>query len=458
MRKNKTLFCLAKMILSLALAATVMLSSGTVAKAALLGIDVSRWQGAIDWTAVPSIGVSFTFIRVGTTKGGIDPYFAANVQGAQAAGLRTGVYIYSYADSVEGAINEALLVLQWIEGYSINFPVAFDIEDDVQKKLDPATITAMCNAFCDVIASAGYHPIVYTYKNFYLNRMTPELRYDLWIAQWGDHCDVPGFSIWQASSEGAIPGIAGNVDIDYMFKDYPNLIIPAGFVKRGDDTYLYNNYRIQFGWANYDNKRYYMDAAGRMVTGWFHDGTGIHYLHPADGHMLTGYQNIENANYYFGADGMMQVGMLAIGGGIFYFDPATGTQQTGFIGDLTNRYYFNAFDGQMMTGLQPIDGRIYNFGTDGRMLFGWQKAGDTSLYFNPADGAMVTGLIPGADGVYGASQIDGHQLINEIALIDNVPRCFGADGRLVVNAAYTIGNATYLCDADGTARFVMPTP
>lgn len=518
MTKRRKLLGLAKAALSLTLAATIALSSTAVADAAALGIDVSKYQGAINWGAVPSSGVSYTFIKVGSTKSGIDPAFAANVAGAQAAGIRTGVYIYSYATSVEAAINEALLVLQWIEGYNINFPVAYDVEDKVQKGLDANTITAMCNAFCDVIASAGYHPIVYTGANFFRKNITPALRYDLWIAQYAKACEIPGPAIWQASETGTVAGVAGYVDINYMFKDYHNLIIPVGFAQRGDYVYFYNNYRLQFGWIDVAGLRYHMDTLGRMntswfadesgvyylapdghaligqnqigndrfyfdqmgriqggwitladnqyyydpsngcrmVTGWFLDETGRHYLLPEDGHLVKGYIGIDKSNYYFNEKGVMQTGMLKIGDGTFYFDPLTGAQQYGFIGDMTNRFYFNKADGQMLTGIQAIDGQTYYFGKDGKMLVGWQKIGDLTFYFNPADGTMFKGLIPGADGIYGTSQTDGHQLKNEAAIIDKVLRCFDTNGRLVVNAPYTIGAAIYVCDANGIAVLVTP--
>lgn len=518
MTKHKKSRRFLKTVFSLALAAALSLSSAIPAKAAALGIDVSKYQGAINWGAVPSSGVSYTFIKVGSTKSGIDPTFATNVVGAQSAGIRTGVYIYSYATSVEGAINEANLVLQWIANYNINFPVAYDIEDKVQAGLDPGTVTAMCNAFCDVIASAGYHPIVYTGANFYRRHMTPDLRYDIWIAQYGSSCSIPGHAIWQASYTGSVAGVAGNVDINYMKKDYHSLIIPVGFAQRGQYTYFYNNYRIQFGWVDFNNARYHMDALGhmntgwftdesgtyylavdghalvgqnqidkdrfyfdeagrmqcgwitiadnqyyydpfngcRMATGWFQDETGMHYLLPEDGRLLKGYQTIGKANYYFNEKGSMQVGMLKIGDGTFYFDPNTGMQQTGFIGDMTNRYYFNTADGRMVTGVQVIDGQVYDFDENGKMLVGWQKSGGLDFYFNPADGAMVKGLIPGLDGVYGTSPSDGHRLVNEAAVIDNVLRCFDANGRMVSGAPYTIGGAVYVCDANGVA--VLATP
>ena len=581
MTKHKKIFSLTKTVLSLVLAAALSLSSASVANAAALGIDVSKYQGSINWGAVPSSGVTYAFIRVGNTLRGLDPTFAANVAGAQAAGLRTGVYLYSYATSVEAAVAEAFLVLQWIDKYNINFPVTFDIEDKTQAGLDANTVTAMCNAFCDVIASAGYYPIVYTGANFYRKHITSALRYDVWIAQYANSCEIPGAAIWQASCTGSIPGISGPVDIDYMFKDYNSIILPLGFTQRGGSTYFYNNYRIQFGWVDFAGFRYHMDAFGRMNTGWFADETGtyylaadghavvgqnqidqdrfyfdelgrirsgwitvadnqyyydpnngcrmltgwfsdekgMHYLFPADGHlvkgsinidkkdylfsaegnmlvgwqtigdqkfffnpadgamlkgwlgditnryylspvdghMLTGVQVIDEQIYFFDKDGKMTVGWQTIGDQKFFFNPADGAMLKGWLGDITNRYYLSPVDGHMLTGVQVIDEQIYFFDKDGKMTVGWQTIGSQNFFFNPADGAMFKGLIPGIDGIYGTSQIDGHQLKNEAEVIDKVLRCFDANGRLVVNTPYVIGTAVYVCDANGVATLVTPS-
>ena len=106
-------------------------SSGAIAQ----GIDVSKHNGAVNWGKVASSGMKFTFIKVGSTKSGVDPQFAANITGAQAAGLKTGVYLYSYAVTPEQAAVEANLVLQWIEPYVVNYPIVFDIEDSCHKNL-----------------------------------------------------------------------------------------------------------------------------------------------------------------------------------------------------------------------------------------------------------------------------------------------------------------------------------
>ena len=115
------------------------------------GIDVSKYQGAINWQAVAQSGVSFAFIKVGSMKSGIDPYFNYNMLAAQQAGIKTGVYIYSYAKSVEEAAAEAQFVLNAIQNVQVSYPVVWDVEDNVQKSLSPETLSLMANTFCAMI-------------------------------------------------------------------------------------------------------------------------------------------------------------------------------------------------------------------------------------------------------------------------------------------------------------------
>ncbi len=184
------------------------------------GVDVSKYQGAIDWASVAAQGYSFTFIKIGSSKSGVDPMFVANMAGASAAGLRTGGYIYSYATTVEGAVAEATFAIAALESMPVSFPVAFDIEDDVQKGLTPAQQQEIVNAFCTVIENAGYYPMVYTNKNWFLTRLGPTV-YDQWVAQYADACDYPlAFTVWQATSNCTVAGIRGRVDGEYLYKDY----------------------------------------------------------------------------------------------------------------------------------------------------------------------------------------------------------------------------------------------
>ena len=166
-----------KKALALALAGIMAMAPVNYAQAAnagnaiAKGIDVSKHNGAIDWNSVASSGISFAFIKAGSTKSGVDPYFDANMRGAQNAGLKVGVYIYSYATNVEQAQNEANLMLEWLSNYTVSYPVVYDIEDSCQRGLSQEQLQAMINTFCSTIASAGYYPMVYSNKNWFNQRI-----------------------------------------------------------------------------------------------------------------------------------------------------------------------------------------------------------------------------------------------------------------------------------------------
>ena len=160
---HKRILCL---ILSVILAASVP-TTQTEAAVVAQGIDVSKWQGVINWAAVAQSGTSFAFIRVGTTKKGIDNTFYYNMLSAQAVGIKTGVYIYSYATNVEEAALEAQFVLNAIKDLPVSYPVVWDVEDDCQKAIPKETLTLMANTFCAIIEAEGYTPMVYSSASWF---------------------------------------------------------------------------------------------------------------------------------------------------------------------------------------------------------------------------------------------------------------------------------------------------
>ena len=164
MHMKKGIKELAKRTLALALTVTAIWTlqpaevhavnaSGNIAQ----GVDVSKHNGSVNWSQVAASGMKFAFIKAGSTNSGVDPNFDANIKGAAAAGLKTGVYVYSYATTPEAAQNEANLVLQWISNYTVNYPVVFDIEDKCHKNLSNQQLIDIINAFCTTIDAAGYH-------------------------------------------------------------------------------------------------------------------------------------------------------------------------------------------------------------------------------------------------------------------------------------------------------------
>jgi len=200
------------------------------------GIDVSRWQGTIDWNKVKAAGIDFAMIRAGYCgyAGNItqDPQFAANMKGAVTAGIDVGVYLYSYAKTASAAKTAAAELLELIAPYQLTYPVAFDIEDEINVAMGKAENTAICKAFLSTIAGAGYCPILYTSKNFAESSLTmSELPYDLWVA----HVDVAqttyagDYTMWQYSWTGSVAGISGDVDLNHGYKDYPAYIRELAF-------------------------------------------------------------------------------------------------------------------------------------------------------------------------------------------------------------------------------------
>ena len=162
------------------------LADGTVIEQVISrGIDVSRWQGNVNWAAVAADDVSF--VMLGTrSKGVVDPNFHTNVQGASAAGLKVGAYIYSLATTPEMARAEADFVLSLVKDYPISFPIAFDAEDSATLgTLPPAQVSEVINAFCQRIADAGYYPIVYANDYWLSNKIDlSNMHYDIWVARY----------------------------------------------------------------------------------------------------------------------------------------------------------------------------------------------------------------------------------------------------------------------------------
>jgi GH25 family lysozyme M1 (1,4-beta-N-acetylmuramidase) len=194
------------------------------------GIDVSKWNGTINWGEAKKDGVEFAIIREGYGKKDpkqVDKRFYDNYNGAKSAGIHTGVYHYSYADSVEDAVKEAQFCLENIQGLDIDFPIVFDIEDKEQLKLNNRQRTDIVKAFCNEIEKAGYYAMFYcnlNWLNNYLYKDELTSKYDLWLAHWNAPVPSVPCGIWQKSDCGHINGINGNVDIDIAYKDYTSII------------------------------------------------------------------------------------------------------------------------------------------------------------------------------------------------------------------------------------------
>ncbi|MBO4524112.1 MAG: glycoside hydrolase family 25 protein [Ruminococcus sp.] len=197
-----------------------------------LGVDISEFQGDIDWTQVKQAGIDFAFIRIGyrTYGDGIVTYdsaFQRNIEGAQAAGIKVGAYFYSQAITVEEAVDEADHVIDALAPYDINYPVVYDWEivHDAARtdSVSVETLADCCVAFCERIKDSGYTPMIYQNRETAMHKLDlPRIKdYDFWLAEYDEKpIYYYDFKIWQYSNTGRIPGIEGNVDLNICFKPY----------------------------------------------------------------------------------------------------------------------------------------------------------------------------------------------------------------------------------------------
>ena len=197
-----------------------------IAGASRLGIDVSAHQKEIDWTAVAEAGIRFVMIRVGyrgyeTGELILDEFAQRNYQGARAAGLDVGVYLFAQAISVEEAREEAEFLLDAIDGWEVALPVVYDWEyvsaDARTGAVDKRTVTDCTVAFCEAVQKKNYTPMVYFNRHqaqdfLHLEELTD---YPFWLAMYSDRMTYPyRVQMWQYTQTGRVPGIQGDVDIN----------------------------------------------------------------------------------------------------------------------------------------------------------------------------------------------------------------------------------------------------
>jgi len=189
------------------------------------GIDISKYQGNVDFKKVKDTGMQFVIARIGygMYDNQKDPKFEEYYKGATDNNLPIGVYLYSYALSVEDAEKEADVVLKWLNKRRINLPVYYDIEDKSQQVLSKQTLTDMCIAFCTKIEKAGYWAGIYANKYWlttFLDSKILEEKYTIWVAQYNTENTYKGkYDMWQYTSSGKVNGINGNVDMNILYRD-----------------------------------------------------------------------------------------------------------------------------------------------------------------------------------------------------------------------------------------------
>lgn len=251
-------------------------------KAICKGIDVSYHNGTIDWKRVKQSEVEYAIIRCGygtNDKSQDDKKWEENVKGCTDNNIPYGVYLYSYADTVEKASSEADHAIRLLQGKKLKYPVYYDLEEDkLRDKISKKTIADIAQTFCDKLSAKGYTVGIYANKDWFTNYLTDSRfnNWTKWVAQYNTVCNYQGkYDMWQCSSTGRVPGISGNVDLNYSYSPFENSY-GGGNTNNGGTTtkysdglneiegelYYFKNNRIDTsytGLAQYGNEWYYIE-------------------------------------------------------------------------------------------------------------------------------------------------------------------------------------------------------
>jgi GH25 family lysozyme M1 (1,4-beta-N-acetylmuramidase) len=228
------------------------------------GIDVSKWNGDIDWAKVSTTDVGYAIIRCGYGNNYSyqdDAYWEKNIKGCEENNIPYGVYIYSYATTVAEAKSESAHVLRLIEGHTINFPIYLDVEDETQAKLSKSKLAEIISTFVTAIHNEGYEVGIYANLNWWTNYIDTSIANNnlwyKWVAQYNNTgATYTGvYQMWQCTSEGSVDGISGNVDLNFWFdqvrdrsynaRSYPKVVTVVkkvtapgrasiGYIKKGN--------------------------------------------------------------------------------------------------------------------------------------------------------------------------------------------------------------------------------
>lgn len=250
---------------------------------AIKGIDVSHWQGNIDWSKVKAAGIQFAIIKAGGSDDGFytDSKWEANYKGAKANGIAVGAYYFVGPKCVNATAGkaDAERFIQLLTGKQLEYPVFMD--NEAQPASAKAGITEAAIAFCETMEGAGYFVGIYGSTDSGFHERMDDSRltaYTHWVAQYASKCTYSGpYGIWQHSSSGRVSGISGNVDMDLSYVDYPSAIKNGGFngyakgtatgstpaatpAKKSVDEIA--SEVIAGKWGNGDNRRNRLTAAG----------------------------------------------------------------------------------------------------------------------------------------------------------------------------------------------------
>ncbi len=371
-----------------------------------VGLDMSQWQGNVNWNKIKQSGVDFVMLRLGYGKGRygsknctMDTKFKSYVEGAGRVGIPIGIYFYSYAKNPEQALAEAEFTIQQLEGIEVAFPVAFDIEDPaILSETDTEERTEMVRTYMETIAAAGYTPMFYCNQNWYDNYLNADEleEYEFWYARYTyvepERGEYP-YGMWQATSTQRISGITENtVDLNFLYEDYFQSVekreqaLKYGWhEEEGGLYYYYQGEKHDDGWFQLAGKRYYLQG-GAATLGWL-DLSGQRYYFNAKGEMQTGFTTIDDKIYFFDSNGVQQTEIDQPGvtmredgscrikagwhraekGKYIYRTPDGPIVKNSFVTVKGKKYYCDK-NGYRVTGFRTISGHTYYFKSNGQMV------------------------------------------------------------------------------------------
>ena len=415
----------------------------------LKGIDVSYWQHNIDWKKVKSSGIDFAIIRCGygsNTTSKDDSKFVANVRGCISNGIPYGVYLYSYAKTEAGAVDEANHALRLLanNNFHPDLPVYYDLEDKKVAKASNATIRKMATAFCNKLTLEGYRAGVYASLSWWNSKLTGFGTYDKWVAQWNNKCDYNGCSIWQCSSSGTVGGISGRVDANLTMKP-----------KASMDSFMSGAYTSLAPYVTgVTTKDYVAYAAAASATGSvttkkgpgrgyynaqaaFPDGTKVHVTRS-----VNGYLEVEPE------DSGLDTSWAASGNIVDGATPRDFIPEE--VGDETRNVLY-AYDGSKVTNKwAKVRGKVYYVDADGVALTGWQTIGGNEYYLG-TDGVAVSNAMAAIDGKQYYLGTNGLITKNSFVKVGGYVYGFGQDGVKLAGKKVWLGYKSYTLDDQGRA-------
>lgn len=356
-------------------------------KAICKGIDVSYHNGTIDWKRVKQSEVEYAIIRCGygtNDKSQDDKKWEENVKGCIDNNIPYGVYLYSYADTVEKASSEADHAIRLLQGKKLKYPVYYDLEEDkLRDKISKQTIADIAQTFCDKLSAKGYTVGIYANKDWFTNYLTDSRfnNWTKWVAQYNTVCNYKGkYDMWQCSSTGRVPGISGNVDLNYSYSPFENSY-GGGNTNNGGTTnkysdglneiegelYYFKNNRIDTsysGLAQYGNEWYYIENG---KVNWNYTGLaqrGIEWFYIEKGKLNWNHSGIVEYNnqWFYVERGRLNWNYTGLGqSGNDWYYIVGGRVNWGYTGLACNgEYYFYVKNGRLdwnYSGYAQIDGQ-----------------------------------------------------------------------------------------------------